>query len=122
MCSKGSPTTSCGKFRSGGFSLTFALGGSPKIAPSRRTRRSETVKLMAVILNEPRRLSEREAAAYLGVVTVRTMQDWRTKGVGPAYSKLGRRVCYAIEDLDAFVAQTRVEPKRMASQIVTGEG
>lgn len=77
---------------------------------------------MAVILHEPRRLSEREAAAYLGVVTVRTMQDWRTKGVGPAYSKLGRRVCYAIEDLDAFVALTRVEPKATAAQVAVGEG
>jgi hypothetical protein len=66
---------------------------------------------MAVKYPERRRLSEREAALYLGVVTARTLQDWRTNGVGPAYSKLGRRVCYAVEDLDAFIAGGRVEPK-----------
>ncbi|MUV15426.1 helix-turn-helix domain-containing protein [Noviluteimonas gilva] len=77
---------------------------------------------MAVILHERRRLSEREAAAYLGPVTARTLQDWRTNGVGPAYSKLGRRVCYAIEDLDAFIAGGRVEPKSAASDGVGDEG
>ncbi len=58
-----------------------------------------------------RRLSEREAAAYLGPVSVRTLQDWRVRGIGPAYAKLGKRVAYDVSDLDAFVAQMRVEPK-----------
>lgn len=62
-----------------------------------------------------RRLSEREAAAYLGPVTVRTLQDWRLKGVGPAYTKLGRRVAYDVADLDAFIAAARVEPKAHAA-------
>ena len=77
---------------------------------------------MTTTLPTRRRLSEREAATYLGPVTPRTLQDWRTNGVGPAYSKLGRRVCYAIEDLDAFVARTRVEPKAAASTPNSGEG
>jgi hypothetical protein len=58
-----------------------------------------------------RRLGEREAAAYLGPVQVRTLQDWRVRGIGPAYSKLGRRVAYAVADLDAFLELGRVEPK-----------
>lgn len=62
-----------------------------------------------------RRLSEREAAAYLGPVTVRTLQDWRLKGVGPAYTKLGRRVAYDVADLDSFIAAARVEPKAHAA-------
>ena len=62
----------------------------------------------------PRRLSEREAAAYLGPVAVRTLQDWRTRGVGPPYSKLGKRVAYAVTDLDAYLAAQRVEPKGAA--------
>ncbi len=61
-----------------------------------------------------RRLSEREAAAYLGPVGVRTLQDWRLRGVGPAYSKLGKRVVYDTTDLDAFLAAGRVEPKAAA--------
>lgn len=63
----------------------------------------------------PRRLSETEAALYLGVAK-RTLQDWRCKGCGgPAYSKLGTaaraRIVYSISDLDAFLAAGRVEPK-----------
>lgn len=59
----------------------------------------------------PRRLSEREAAKYLGPVQVRTLQDWRMRRVGPTYIKLGKRVAYDIADLDAFLAGQRVEPK-----------
>src|SRR3546814_10639467 len=53
-----------------------------------------------VVQIKPRRLSEREAAAYLGPVTPRTLQDWRIKGMGPAYTKLGGRVAYDVADLD----------------------
>ena len=64
----------------------------------------------------PRRVSETEAAAYLGVAK-RTLQDWRhRKSGGPAYSKLGAgrrcRIVYAVADLDAFLAAGRVEPTR----------
>lgn len=58
-----------------------------------------------------RLLSEREASAYLGPVSVRTLQDWRVRGTGPAYTKLGRRVAYAVADLDAFKVAGRIEPK-----------
>jgi Helix-turn-helix domain len=58
-----------------------------------------------------RRLSEREAAAYLGVRSERTLQDWRHRRVGPPYAKLGRRVVYDVADLDAMLAAGRVEPK-----------
>jgi hypothetical protein len=59
----------------------------------------------------PRRISEKEAAAYLGPISMRTLQDWRIRGVGPPYSKLGKRVAYDLADLDAFAAAQRVEPK-----------
>lgn len=62
--------------------------------------------------DEPKRLlSERETAIYLNPVSVRTLQDWRSRKMGPAFTKLGRRVAYAIADLDAFKAIGRVEPK-----------
>lgn len=63
---------------------------------------------------ETRLLSEREASAHLGPVSVRTLQDWRVRGIGPAYTKLGRRVAYDIADLEAFKAAGRVEPKAVA--------
>lgn len=58
------------------------------------------------------RLSERDAAAYLGVVSIRSLQDWRLRGTGPVYTKVGRRVAYDTADLDAFLAANRVEPKQ----------
>lgn len=64
---------------------------------------------------ETRLLSEREASAHLGPVSVRTLQDWRMRGIGPAYTKLGRRVAYDIADLDAFKMAGRVEPKVAAA-------
>lgn len=61
-----------------------------------------------------RRIAESEAASYLGVAK-RTLQDWRHRRIGPAYSKLGSgqrcRIVYDVADLDAFLAAGRVEPK-----------
>lgn len=65
---------------------------------------------------EVRRLSEREAAAYLGPLSVRTLQDWRIKGIGPVYAKLGKRIAYDVADLDAFLQASRVEPKGLAGR------
>ena len=61
-----------------------------------------------------RRVREREAVEYLGAGSGRTLQAWRCKGVGPAYSKLGKIVIYEIDDLDAFIAAGRIKPKRMS--------
>src|SRR3546814_19685211 len=63
-----------------------------------------------VVQIKPRRLSEREAAASLGPGTPRTLQDWRIKGMGPAYTKLGGRVAYDVEDPDSLIAPPRVVP------------
>jgi len=57
-----------------------------------------------------RPLSEREASERLGL-SPRTLQDWRRRACGPAFLKLGKRVAYHPDDLDAFEAQCRVQPK-----------
>ena len=62
----------------------------------------------------PRRLRPREAAAWLAEHgcpgTVATLEAWRSLGRGPAYYKLsGRRIAYAVEDLEFFAAGQRVE-------------
>jgi len=44
-----------------------------------------------------------EAARHLGV-SPRTLEDWRWKGGGPTFSKLGRLVRYRMADLEAFVS------------------
>ncbi len=42
------------------------------------------------------------AARYL-FISPRTLDDWRLKGGGPRYMKLGRSVRYSISDLDVYV-------------------
>ena len=50
----------------------------------------------------PRYLRTPEAARFLGL-SGRTLEKHRTYGTGPRYSKLGGRVVYGLEDLQAWV-------------------
>lgn len=52
-------------------------------------------------------LDETEAAAYLGGLSVRTLQSWRTsrRRGGPAFVRVGRSIRYRVADLDAFLAR-----------------
>lgn len=49
----------------------------------------------------PRFLRTPEAARFLGL-SDRTLEKHRTYGTGPSYRKLGGRVVYALEDLQAW--------------------
>ncbi|MEI3855599.1 MULTISPECIES: helix-turn-helix transcriptional regulator [unclassified Ensifer] len=49
----------------------------------------------------PRYLRTPEAARFLSL-SGRTLEKHRTYGTGPAYRKLGGRVVYSIEDLQAW--------------------
>jgi predicted DNA-binding transcriptional regulator AlpA len=53
------------------------------------------------LLGAPRFVRTQQAAAYLGL-SHRTLEKHRTYGTGPAYRKLGGRVVYAVEDLQAW--------------------
>ena len=48
-------------------------------------------------------LSPSDAAAYVSL-SPKTLEVYRTRGGGPAYVKLGRRVAYRLADLDAWVS------------------
>lgn len=49
-------------------------------------------------------LDEKEAAAIY-VMTVSTLRNWRSKGEGPRFLKVGKRaVRYRRADLEAFIA------------------
>ena len=50
----------------------------------------------------PRYLRTPEAARFLGL-SGRTLEKHRIYGTGPRYSKLGGRVVYRLEDLQAWV-------------------
>ena len=52
------------------------------------------------------RLSVEGAATYTGI-SASTLNKLRVFGGGPAYLKLGRRVVYALPDLDAWLATKR---------------
>lgn len=49
----------------------------------------------------PRYLRTPEAARFLGL-SGRTLEKHRTYGTGPAYRKLGGRVVYSVDDLQAW--------------------
>lgn len=51
-------------------------------------------------------LRTQEAAAYCGS-SASTFEKLRLTGGGPTYSKMGRRVVYRVEDLDAWLAASR---------------
>lgn len=55
----------------------------------------------------PRFLRTPEAARFLGL-SGRTLEKHRTYGTGPAYRKLGGRVVYAIDDLQAWAGRGAV--------------
>ena len=52
----------------------------------------------------PRYLRTPEAARLRGL-SGRTLEKHRTYGTGPLYSKIGGRVVYAVEDLQAWVSR-----------------
>ena len=52
----------------------------------------------------PRYLRTPEAARFLGL-SGRTLEKHRTYGTGPKYSKIGGRVVYAVDDLQAWVGR-----------------
>ena len=62
-------------------------------------------------------LTREKAAEYLGL-GLRTLDNWRSQGRGPRYLKLGSRVIYPLQELDAFKAanlrQSTAETKRAA--------
>lgn len=70
---------------------------------------------------EPKtRLRPPEAATYLGL-TEKTLANWRSQDVGPAYIKVAGRVQYLVADLDQWLERFRVETARAtAGPTLTG--
>ena len=51
-----------------------------------------------------------EAGRFLGL-SGRTQEKHRTFGTGPRYRKIGGRVIYRLEDIEAYEAAVLTEPK-----------
>lgn len=42
------------------------------------------------------------------VMSVRSLEGWRDKGIGPTYYKIGSRVRYRIDDIEKFERRLRL--------------
>lgn len=49
------------------------------------------------------------------------LAQWRHRGIGPAYYKLGRKIVYRGADLNAWAEQNRVEPGVDALRPISGK-
>lgn len=58
-------------------------------------------------------VDEEVAGGYVGR-SPRTMQMYRYRGEGPPYIKCGKAVRYSLRDLDAWLLEHRVEPRKVA--------
>lgn len=56
-----------------------------------------------VAITTPRYLKTPDAAIHLGL-SARTLEKHRCYGTGPVFRRLGGRIVYAIDDLDAWAA------------------
>ena len=56
-------------------------------------------------------ISEKEAAAAVGK-TVRTLRQWRRRGVGPPYAYFGRTVKYRKPAFVAHYRRIEIKPNR----------
>lgn len=70
----------------------------------------------AEIKNLDDQLLDTDRAARVLRVSPATMRQWRTRGVGPAYYKIGRTVRYRVIDLREYCV--RVEPENSKGQQV----
>ena len=59
-------------------------------------------------MNTQRKLNTKEAAKLYNLVP-NTLERWRCQNKGPNYSRLGRRILYDVEELEAFFKANNVE-------------
>jgi hypothetical protein len=51
------------------------------------------------------------ADRYNGRISVKTLANWRSTGTGPAYTKIGGRVFYALQDVEKWELQRQITPR-----------
>lgn len=59
-------------------------------------------------------LTAKAAADLLGL-DARTLNNWRYRGIGPVFIRLGGKVRYSVIDLNAYVANSRQQITGQAS-------
>jgi len=61
-------------------------------------------------MSQPEWINEKIAAEMTGLA-VQTFRNWRHWGKGPAYSKVGRSVRYALRDVQNYFQSRRIDPE-----------
>lgn len=61
-------------------------------------------------------LNQADLAARLNI-SPRTLERWRWTGAGPAFLKIGGRVVYRLEDVEAFEQAKRCESTAQGLQL-----
>ncbi len=77
-------------------------------APLRQSAARETAPKPAPAAQPARYLTNTEAAAFLRL-SPRTLEKQRVIGGGPRFRKFGRRVLYALSDLEAWADERSFE-------------
>jgi len=62
-------------------------------------------------------LNDVEAARFLGL-RPQTLRNWRCQCRGPAYSKIGRRIIYAVQDIEGYREKNRIDPEGKQSLVL----
>lgn len=57
--------------------------------------------------DQDRLLCEKSAARFMGL-SIRTLQAWRHRSVGPSYVRAGRAIRYRLQDLTTWIASNTV--------------
>ena len=60
-----------------------------------------------MLVDPEKKLTPKEAAQRIGLASGH-LANLRSRGTGPAFLKLGRKVMYTLGDVDAWVASKRV--------------
>jgi predicted DNA-binding transcriptional regulator AlpA len=63
------------------------------------------------VSHEDRLLCEKNAARFLGL-SIRTLQAWRHRSVGPSYVRAGRSIRYRLHDLNTWITRNTVTVKQ----------
>ena len=59
------------------------------------------------VTGDPPLATPEDVAEYLNNIPVKTLAQWRSKGTGPQYRKIGRHVRYDWADVHAWLASQR---------------
>jgi Helix-turn-helix domain len=90
------------------------LSDKPSTRKDGLTAKDKTGKL--VTRRDGQLLSTEELAAYLGDVSVRTLEDWRRLGLGPDFVPLSPRlVRYRPEAVNAWLLDLERKSRAMAA-------